>query len=185
MNVPAKINLAMQLVMMAFAEKIRIGKVSIPASTHSLRVGLSSIAYGCPIETVLGGFCHDLLEDTDVTEAEIYRLFGERVLQLTRSCTLDPALGDTEKGEDELLTRVALLAKDGDLQPLIIKTVDRLDNLRTNDTLKPAAQLKSIERSQRWLETGQQYLSGTRLVEDLRSALDWEKRRLTVAGVLE
>lgn len=175
----------MQLVMTAFAEKIRTGRMSIPASTHSLRVGLSLITYACPIEVVLAGFCHDLLEDTAVTAVEIHRLFGERVLALTQACTLDPVLGDTESGEDELLVRVVMCARNGDLDPLKIKTADRLDNLRTNYTLKPASQLKSYERSQRWLKAAQQYLSNDDLIGDLKSVMDWETRRLTVAGVFE
>ena len=184
MNVPAKINLAMQLVMTAFAEKIRIGNTSIPASTHSLRVGLSLITYDYLVEIVLGGFCHDLLEDTEVAPQMIKRMFGDRVLFLTEACTINPTDGKTE-GKRALYDRVVTLARDGEIGPLIIKCADCIDNLRTNYTLKAELQIGAYERGLKWLEAGNCHMESAWLVSDLKSTIKSEERRLTLAGVFE
>jgi len=185
MNVPAKINLAMQLVMTGFAEKIRIGKPSIPASTHSLRVGLSLITYGYSIEIILAGFCHDLLEDTETNKTTIERLFGNHVRFLTEACTISQNL-NAEAGETDLLTRVRRHACDNDIGPLVIKCADSLDNLKTNWTLKPEHQLEAWRKGRNWLTLANQFLSPDNiLTEDLRSILNREEKRLRGLGILE
>lgn len=173
-----KIERAIQLVMLAFADKKRIGPTSVPASTHSLRVGLALISYGYPIEVVLAGFCHDLLEDTDVTCAMIEHLFSPRVAYLTEACTLKPELGDTPPGEDELHSRVVGFAEVGDVEPLIVKCADSGDNLKTNAHLKPEWQVPAYYRGMQWLEAGEKFLPGAAVVEDLAVILGREKIRL-------
>jgi (p)ppGpp synthase/HD superfamily hydrolase len=78
MKTPVLIELAIQTVMLAFAGEIRSGPLSIPSSTHSLRVGLSLMKWGYSIEICLGGFFHDIKEDTTFSEEFIKKKFGNR-----------------------------------------------------------------------------------------------------------
>src|SRR3989344_2935963 len=108
-RVPEKMNLMTQVIIAAFAGKVRVSRKkesSIPSWTHSVRVMLILQSYGYDPDTFLGGGAHDLQEDTIVTHNYIRDLFGERVAFLMGSCSLDPKLGDTPEGEDELYRRV-------------------------------------------------------------------------------
>jgi len=178
MNVPQKIEQAMQLVIAAFAGKTRIGRVSVPQAAHSIRVGLSLLARNCEPEVGLGGFCHDLLEDTHVTTQEILILFGGRVVDLAQLCTIDPVLGNNAEGEAELCERNIKIAEGGDCDSLIIKCEDSLDNLRTNLYLKQEWQVSSYHRGVRWLEAAQRFGALKSLEEDLALMLWREKVRL-------
>ncbi len=172
-----KIDLAMNLVMVAFDGIHRIGPQAIPASTHSLGVGLSLIRYGYPLEVCIGGFCHDLVEDTEVTLQMIEHHFGKRVAELVEACTFDPALGE-RAGEKSLNERVFALAHAGDCEPLVIKCADCLDNLQTNYVLKPESQVLSYESACERRDAALRYLPDDQLAKDLCIVVAREKMRL-------
>lgn len=179
MKAAPKIERAIGLVMTSFADKRRIGPTSIPSCTHSLRVGLSLCAYHYPLEVILGGFCHDLIEDTEVTHAMIARLFSPRVGFLVEACTLDPKLGDTPEGEDDLFVRVTGMAGRGDVEPLIIKCADSMDSLKTNEHLRPDWQLAAYRRGDAWWQAARNYLPhDARLLADHGNVLAYEAKRL-------
>lgn len=180
MNAPQKIETMTHLVVGAFASQTRIGPIPIPASTHSLRVGLSLLSYGYEIDLCLGGFGHDLLEDTEVTDRAIEKLFGERVAYLVRMCSIDPALGDTEEGERELFLRVYNLACKGDVGPIIIKCADSMDNLRTNAYLKPKWQVGLYEWGVIWHRHLCNFFRNAPIAEDFKSVLVRESKRLAL-----
>ncbi|MEN9604628.1 MAG: hypothetical protein RJB39_313 [Candidatus Parcubacteria bacterium] len=173
---------AMALVQTAFVGQFRTGQLRAPASTHSLRAGLYALAAQRPIVTVLGAFCHDLLEDTQVTPGLIRATFdglGDRVVELVEACTIDPGLGDNPIGENELYQRVCSIAKKGDLEPLWIKTADSLDNLRTNDQLWLENQWPAIERAKLWLKSFKKYWPGQAMLRaDLANMIRINERRL-------
>ncbi len=175
-NVQA-IERAIQLVTVSFAGKIRTGPTSIPASTHSLRVGLSLITYGYSLETVIGGFCHDVVEDTEVTLEMVERLFNPRVRQLVDACSVDPKL-EEQAGEQDLNTRVVALAAAGDIEPLRIKCADCSDNLKTNKDLKKEFQVPSYESGCYRLAAAQRFFPNDVLTHDLAIIIEREKNRI-------
>ncbi len=178
MKTPRQVELAIQIVLVAFAEKMRIGKVSIPTATHSLRVGLALISYGYPIEVCLGGFFHDILEDTLMRETYVKGLFGDRVDFLMRACTIDPKLGDTPEGEQELYDRIVSMARAGDLDPLRIKCGDSLDNLRTNNCLKREWQVAALERGKKWVNAAYDHFPAENLAHELNDMVKREEKRI-------
>jgi (p)ppGpp synthase/HD superfamily hydrolase len=178
MKTTRQIELAIQIVLVAFAEKIRIGKVSIPSATHSIRVGLTLLVRGYAMDVCLGGFFHDLLEDTLMGASYIKSLFGERVDYLMQACTIDPKLGDTPEGEQELFDRVVGMAKEGDLDPLRIKCEDSLDNLRSNNCLKREWQLSALERGKRWADAACRYFPDEILAHELKDMVAREGKRI-------
>lgn len=187
------IDLAMQAVHLAFAGQQRMGGQA-PAATHSLRVGLSLLAYGYSPETAVGGFFHDLLEDTNINKEYILETFGSDVLELVQCCTLDKTLKlkSVDEAEKELEYRVSQLAVVRKFRgPLRIKCADALDNLRTiEDLTSRERRQKMLERCLGYLQLGVGLLivndaSDRALLEDLYTALvrahrqnDWNITRI-------
>lgn len=178
-RVPEKMSLMVQVVMAGFAGKIRIGRKgeasSIPSWTHSVRVMLILQSYGYDPETFLGGGAHDLKEDTCFTRDYISNVFGERVAFLMCSCSLNPRLGDTCEGENELYARVIRLAEVGDYDPLRIKIADSFDNNRNIHELNAEWAPDSLERGFLWLKAAERFIPEDAMVEDFRVMLNREK----------
>lgn len=162
----------------AFGDKVRAGPDKVPSYTHPLRVGLALIQYGCKLEVILAGIHHDSTEDTKMSLTMINRLFNRRTSYLVEQCSHDPKLGDTPEGDRELLERVVALAAQGDTDPLLIKVVDRNDNLMTNENLKEVYQHRQYLGAKFLLEAGRKYLPGHRAVEVFAATVEYERKRL-------
>lgn len=175
-----RIEQAIMLVVRAFENRVRMGPVPIPACTHSLSVGLMLLKYGCPADAVLGGFCHDLLEDTGVSLNEIKRTFGEEVASFAEICTIDQELEkfNRESAEMELYLKVVRIAADGKKDALLIKIADCFDNLKTNADIPQKLQLGLYECGVRWHEAGLHHFGHCPMVEDFEVLLSREKKRL-------
>jgi len=82
--------------------------------------------------SVCAALLHDVVEDTQVTEAEIQREFGKEVAFLVSGVT---KLGKVNFGSKEDRQaesfRKMLLAMSEDIRVLLVKLADRLDNMRT------------------------------------------------------
>jgi len=74
-------------------------------------------------DLVVSALLHDVLEDTDATDAELANLFGERVALVVRALSHE----EEEEPDAVYLRRVAA----GGLLAVIAKRSDRLDNLNT------------------------------------------------------
>jgi len=55
---------------------------------------------------VLAGLLHDVLEDTEVTTAEVRERFGPEVARLVEALTQDPAIADYERRKAALREQV-------------------------------------------------------------------------------
>lgn len=178
MSVPTQMNLMLQVIMTGFAGQMRIsakGGPEIPAWTHSVRVMLTLQSYGYSREVFLGGGAHDLEEDTIITNDFIKRHFGDRVAYIMSVCSIDPALGDTPRGEDDLYVRVIKLAKCGDFDPLRVKLVDSFDNNRNIHQLDADWAPNSIELGFRWLKAAKEFIPAEAVVKDFENLLVRER----------
>ena len=79
---------------------------------------------GRPKETVIAGFLHDLIEDTDCQIEDIERQFGSQVADLTSTLSQEK-IDDYKKRWSVLLNKIK---KSGE-EAMIIKVVDNNDNL--------------------------------------------------------
>lgn len=113
-------------------------KTGEPYFYHPLRVAedLARIHSDCP--TIIAGLFHDLLEDTNIKPEEIKKNFGEEILILTQGLThisqkfSQAKYQDKEKSEKQMENlRNLFLSLSEDLRIVLIKLMDRLDNLRT------------------------------------------------------
>lgn len=156
---PARqIEAAMQLVLVGFSGKNRYGDKE-PMAVHSLRVGLQLQRFGDDLTTVLGGFCHDLVEDTDVTRTHVVELFGDKVCDLVMACTLDPELEkvDDRQANLDLIRRVAVHGANA----VAVKIVDCTDNMATIRQVPNKWHHEMFWCADQWLALGHQVLGGS------------------------
>lgn len=93
-----------------------------PVVLHSLRIGFLLCLVEAGVSTVIAGLLHDLLEDTDISPDMIRNRYGEWYAE---------ALDALSKAETQSQTHQKLLrAGRRDARFLVIKTFDRLDNMR-------------------------------------------------------
>ncbi len=120
-----------------------------PYIVHPLDVAfILSELHTDPI-TIMSGLLHDVIEDTSATYDEVKELFGEEVALLTEGVT---KLGQYKfKGKVLESTKIQaqaknyqkmLLAMAKDIRVVIVKLADRLNNMRTLDSLPAEKQLR-------------------------------------------
>ncbi len=98
----------------------------LPYIIHPLNVARILIEYGADDDVVIAGTLHDVVEDADVTLAEIHARFGARVAAWVQGMS-EPNRQDTWENRK----RAMLVAMEtAPPQVLLIELADRLDNIR-------------------------------------------------------
>ena len=94
--------------------------------------------------TIIAGFLHDVVEDTDVTTEEVEALFGSDVSHLVEAVTKIQRMQLNRIDEEEFEAeghRKIFIAMAKDIRVIIVKLADRLHNMRTLEWLKPNRQI--------------------------------------------
>lgn len=98
--------------------------------------------------TIASALLHDVIEDTDVTRAEIDQKFGEEIGALVEGLTKIKKLDlVTKKAEQAENFRKLLVAISSDIRVLLIKLADRLHNMRTLGYMKPESRRRISEET--------------------------------------
>lgn len=113
-----RIDAALELASRKHAGQTRIG--GDPYITHPIAVSEIVRSWGCGIDYQIAALFHDLLEDTDASEAEIEAIGGRDVLTAVRLLTKQPGYVMAEY--------VAAIRKNP--MARAVKAADRLHNLR-------------------------------------------------------
>jgi GTP diphosphokinase / guanosine-3',5'-bis(diphosphate) 3'-diphosphatase len=114
-----------------------------PYIIHPLEVAQVLAELKMDSTAIAAGLLHDAVEDTDVTSAEIAKLFGEQVAHIVEGVTkLDKIKFANREDHQAENIRKMLLAMVTDVRVVIIKLADRLHNMRTLQHLKPEKQQK-------------------------------------------
>ena len=120
------------------AGQMRIG--GAPYITHPIAVAQIVRDWGYGAKYQLTALFHDLLEDTDATEAEIIKLGGSTVCQAVKRLTKTPGYQmDTYIGE----IKKNKIAR-------VVKAADRLHNLSCAHVASEAFKRKYIKESMEW-----------------------------------
>ncbi len=98
---------------------------------HVMRVALIAAQFACDNgllgsdaeDLIVSALLHDVLEDTDTTDAALAEQFGERVARVVRALSHE----EEEEPDAVYLRRVAV----GGCLAVTVKRSDRLDNLNT------------------------------------------------------
>ena len=122
----------------------QLRKSGEPYYHHLLEVAYILAELHCGPNTIISGFLHDVVEDTDVTIEDIKKRWGDEVAVIVDSLTkiqrlkLSKITSEEFEAEDH---RKILLGMAKDIRVILIKLADRLHNLRTLDALSQARQL--------------------------------------------
>ena len=122
----------------------QLRKSGEPYYHHLVEVAYILADLHCGPNTIIAGFLHDVVEDTDVTIDEIKKKWGEEVAMIVDSLTkiqrlkLSKITSEEFEAEDH---RKILLGMAKDIRVILIKLADRLHNLRTLDALSNARQV--------------------------------------------
>lgn len=126
-----------------FAEKAHQGqlrKSGEPYYTHVFATGVNLATLTMDAETIAAGIMHDVLEDTTVTNEEMRKEFGNRIVSLVEGVTKLGKLkySGTERHVESL--RKFFVAMADDISVVVIKLCDRLHNIQTLEHVNPEKQ---------------------------------------------
>lgn len=122
-----------------FAERAHEGQKRLsgdPYFTHVFATSKILAQLGMDTQTLVAGLLHDTLEDTQTTEEDIKKEFGEDTLFLIKGVT---KLGTLKyRGHERHVEslRKFFVAMAQDLRVVVIKFADRLHNLRTLEHIR-------------------------------------------------
>ncbi|MDE5946301.1 MAG: bifunctional (p)ppGpp synthetase/guanosine-3',5'-bis(diphosphate) 3'-pyrophosphohydrolase [Oscillospiraceae bacterium] len=104
-----------------------------PYIIHPLAVAKLIVELGLDTDTVCAGLLHDVVEDTEMTTADIKKLFGQDVAILVDGVTNLTNMHHyyNKQQQDAADVRRVVFATAKDIRIIIIKLCDRLHNIRT------------------------------------------------------
>jgi (p)ppGpp synthase/HD superfamily hydrolase len=112
----------------ASAHRNQIRKASdTPYISHPFSVGMILQKAGCEEELVVAGLLHDTLEDTETTEADLQKEFGNRVLDLVKGCS-EP---DKSLSWEDRKQHTIDALKTAPIDICLVTCADKLHNIRT------------------------------------------------------
>lgn len=123
-----------------FAKKAHEGqkrKSGDPYFNHAFATGKNLAEFGLDAKTITAGLLHDVLEDTEITEEEMEKEFGEEITSLVQGVS---KIGRVKyKGQERYIEswRKFALAMADDARVIVIKLADRLHNISTIEHLRP------------------------------------------------
>lgn len=116
----------------------QLRKSGEPYIIHPVETAKILAQLGMDDQAVVAGLLHDVVEDTDYTEADLTHEFGPEVALLVDGVTKLGSLVFESKEEAQAENmRKMFLAMSKDIRVLIIKLSDRLHNMRTIDYMPP------------------------------------------------
>ena len=134
-----------------FAKKLHDGQFRIseePYIIHPMEVVKILIYLRADVHTLMAGFLHDILEDTDTKPEEIKDLFGEDVLNLVQGVTKLGKLQFKSREERQAENfRRMFIAMASDIRIVFLKLADRLHNMRTLNFMSVQKQQKIAQET--------------------------------------
>lgn len=112
----------------------QLRKSGEPYYHHLVEVAYILADLHCGPATIIAGFLHDVVEDTDVTVEDIEKMWGSEVAKIVDSLTKIQRLKLSRLNAEEFEAedhRKIFLGMAKDIRVIIIKLADRLHNMRT------------------------------------------------------
>ncbi len=114
-----------------------------PYIVHPLSVAIIvSRELGLGTNSVISALLHDVVEDTDYTLDDVKNNFGDKITSIIDGLTKISGVFDKNSTLQLENFKKLLLTLSDDVRVILIKLADRLDNMRTLDSLPENKQLK-------------------------------------------
>ena len=130
-----KVRHALKLSEEAHSNQLR--KSGDPFITHPLEVAKILTSIKLDADSIVAGLLHDTLEDTNLNIEEIYKNFGNQIVELVDGLTkikkYSLKVNNQKFGENY---KKLILATTKDLRVILVKLADRLHNMRTIQFIK-------------------------------------------------
>ena len=119
-----------------------------PYIIHPLNVAYILAGVGLDEATICAALLHDVVEDTDATDADLRRDFGDEIADMVAGVTKLEAMQFTTVEEQQVEDyRKMFLAMGKDIRVIILKIADRLHNMRTLKYLKRDRQIANAKET--------------------------------------
>lgn len=111
-------------------------KTGEPYITHPIAVTAELARWRMDIQALCAGLMHDVLEDTNITKAQMSAVFGETISEMVDGLSKltqlekDKTKDDKVKHQAESFRKL-ILAMTKDIRVIVVKLSDRLHNMRT------------------------------------------------------
>jgi GTP pyrophosphokinase len=107
-----------------------------PYVTHPIAVARILAPLHIDVQAIIAALLHDVVEDTEITTAQVTENFGQPVAELVEGMSkLDRIQFETREDAQAENFRKMLLAMARDVRVILIKLADRLHNMRTLDSM--------------------------------------------------
>ncbi len=119
-----------------------------PYIIHPLNVAYILADIGMDEATICAALLHDLVEDTDVTDEDLRKEFGDEIAEMVAGVTkLSSMMFESIEERQAEDYRKMFLAMGKDIRVILIKLADRLHNLRTLKYLKRDRQIANAKET--------------------------------------
>ena len=114
------------------AHEGQLRKDGSPYVTHCVAAADITVDMGLDEDSIIAALLHDVIEDTNLTHADIARQFGTAVADIVEGVTKLTRVQYTSKEDEQMENlRKMLMAMAKDIRVILIKIADRLHNMRT------------------------------------------------------
>jgi GTP diphosphokinase / guanosine-3',5'-bis(diphosphate) 3'-diphosphatase len=125
-------------------------KTGEPYVSHPISVAINCAKNGIDKEGIIAALLHDIIEDTDTTKEELAARFGEDVAEIVDGLSKVKSTDKARVDRDKVQTFLKIIAAnkpDNLLRTLLIKILDRMDNMKTIDVFRVEKQRRYAQET--------------------------------------